>query len=673
MKLKRFQWVLLSFAFLQIQCSHSQRIDPSLNSQAKISVAENRDVAQASLTDWIEQLPPESTADFEDYLGLITPKVAKGMALPAANPRVKSNAERIAKYVSFIMFKYDELHFDKYYKSPKKDPITKKAVYLIKEETEAEKKTRIAKERKASLEGAAGILPRLFASSTQFILCRDLQDFECLEKTPEITPSKDYRVEDAAKKLGAPRKLSGTLDSALSWFFTEQILKDVATIDRKKTLVNELERVIKTDGKDGIYMALYGIDDIKGSMAGVYQTLLSKIKSGVDVKGVFDQEGFQEGVSLPQVFTYLRPTNEAKAKRWILADWPLEIQGQSIEGSAMSFQYNEGTQGLIHALAEGANDDTEARGRIEWKDNSIMHNKFFVLKNGENFSVWSGTANVARTCMGEDRNSNMGIYIKNNEIAKTFLDEFNEMYEYSLEDGSAKIVGADGPKFQHGRFHTDKTPNTHRYFVFDEGTPAPKDDTDVRVFFSPTDDAEHRVILPMLLSAQKGDILRISMFGARGIELVRAMELALARGAKVEVILDTPTGSAIQAWANVTGEAHLFEQNPYTDSDVKVSLMTNDKGPGEAWKQNHQKIGLLLKKTADGYRAEQFIIGSQNWSAAGNDTSDENVVSFRNREKGLKIGEAFNQHFTTLLWPNAKKSIHPAEGGGDDEEEASEN
>lgn len=46
-------------------------------------------------------------------------------------------------------------------------------------------------------------IQRLFISSTQFLDCLNLTDWECLEKTPTLKPRADFRI-DSQADLGAP-------------------------------------------------------------------------------------------------------------------------------------------------------------------------------------------------------------------------------------------------------------------------------------------------------------------------------------------------------------------------------------------------------------------------------------------------------------------------------------
>ena len=464
----------------------------------------------------------------------------------------------------------------------------------------------------------------------------------------------------------------------MDYYFNEQIFTPEDLYDPSKGVARILEDKIKSLGndpeKDGLFMAIYGMDDITktesalGSLNGVYSSLIEKINKGTPIFGVFDQTGAHPAANKPLIFSYVKPS-EDKLSRWILSPLNTQTVAKTLSSDLtnMNFQYNAGTQGLIKKLSENIKSEDEARGRIEWRNNGIMHNKFFIFKDNNKMSVWTGTANISRTCLGTERNSNLSVMIHNDDVAKSYLTEFNEMYTFQdpknvKPELTKDFVGPQDPKyFPRGRFHSAKRPNTKRYFKF------LKDQTDLRLYFSPTDDAEHRALLPMILSAQPGDKILISMFGAAGIEYSRAMQWAIARGVQIKVLVDSPTACGPGSWAGRTGDATLLELNPYRGlfpNVPQIEIRKNDKNAGETWKQTHQKIGLLLRKKQDGQlNAEYLTFGSQNWSQSGNDSNDENLIILRREVGPLKIGTDFQNHFENYLWP---KSLNiPAQGCSD--------
>ncbi len=623
MKTSRSLNLVLVLSIFLVQCTQAP-YKTTVHAGASRQVA-----ASAAAKDWLEELPGDA-ADFQQLVdSKLDPLVKKRKVRPEVAPQL---SKRLAKYMAFLLYNYAKI-------KPNAAPTDRDDL-------------------------ASKLLTRLFTSSTQFIMCPDLADFVCLEKVPPVEPTLPMRVEDPDKKLGDVMTVNQSLDESLEWYFTEQIMVPESNVDLSKTLANVLANKIRSEGQTSIYMALYGIDDIQKSMKPVYDALTEKIQAGVDVKAVFDEKGVDPKAPPGLLFTYVQPTNPADLKNWILTP----TVGDKTN---LSFQYNVGTQGLIHALSKDAKTDEDAKGRIEYKNDGIMHNKFFVFRNGNNFSVWTGTANVARTCMGSERNSNMGLFIKSTEVAMSFMDEFKEMYEFQAPNAARKadpkFRGRTNAFFPIGRFHSAKTPNTHRLFHFQ------KDNSDLKVYFSPTDDGEHRAILPMLLSAQPGDVIRISMFGAAGTEYVRALQYAASKGVKIEVLLDSPTAFGKSSWAGKpdASESTLLETNPY-DASATIALKKNARGDGQVWKQNHQKIGLLLRNVDGTLRPEQLIVGSQNWSSSGNDKNDENLIALRNDTKGLRVGTDFDNHFRTFLWSHAldinQPEAVPASGDDDDEE-----
>ena len=544
-------------------------------------------------------------------------------------------------------------------------------------------------------------LSDLLSSSTQFVICPDITDWACLEKAPVLTPGSAARVENPALKLGDPVQAGASLD--LEYFFTARWNSSDPEHDPKIAAIPRVlaptfaDRILR-DGRSSMDFAVYGIDDLAGSMKPVYDAIQSIDSQGSKIRAVIDQ---QEGagansflrrydasivngsvsITTPPslLFSYVLPAG-GDASHWILGrpDWMNQLMGASLlpiapptppkDNSALdaqwfmnaprrgadtmqnataavrvAFQY-DGSEALIRLLNRTATQDSEARARLEFPSQGIMHNKFAIL-GGD--SVWTGTTNIAQTCMGDEQNANMAVYIHNAAIAATFKKEFEEMWTFDpslhATDGKGQYVNAQGGKeLPVGHFHSKKTVNTPRYFVFD-------DKTEVSVHFSPTDDGEHRAILPMLLSAKQGDLIKVSMFGGGGLEYVRAFQLAASRGAKIQISLDSVTGSNGGGWIRDPKANLLDGKNPYDPSgassaNIEVRL--------SGWRGlNHHKTGVLLRNLGGGkYRAEEIILGSQNWSGEGNDTNDENMIAIRNRFQDVPAAAAFAKEFDEHIW-----------------------
>lgn len=477
---------------------------------------------------------------------------------------------------------------------------------------------------------------RLFISSTQFLDCSSMLDWECLEKTPAIKPTADFRIEQ--KDLTTPVNAGKSLD--MDVYFTEGWDGSA-----RSGLADRFAEKINLDADKTLSLAMYGIDDIKGSMSGVYEAIMDRARSKqTDVKAVVDVMGVERGGG-PWIFNYMMADNATQNV------FSVSKNLETPDGMHLTFQY-DGTPTFLREMNEGITTQEEARVHIEWPFAHIMHNKFAVLENdqGEK-SVWTGTANISKNCMGVEANANMSVYIRNNSIAEAYQDEFNLMYNFDKTiQVKSKIVMAesDVQPIIVGRFHRAKYPVSKRLFTFEDGTK-------VRVHFAPTDDAEHRVIIPMLMSAKAGDEIRISMFGGTGYEIVRAMQYAVAKGANIRIAFDRRLGHGLTSWIR-DAVLNVNMPNPYIGKvgtaspgiiSYRVSTWTG---------KNHYKAGTISRKLPNGaFRAEQIILGSQNWSSGGNDGNDENLVSIQNLKTDVKAAAMFNNEFDTRLWPKSKE------------------
>jgi phosphatidylserine/phosphatidylglycerophosphate/cardiolipin synthase-like enzyme len=535
--------------------------------------------------------------------------------------------------------------------------------------------------------GLSKVLRILMTSSTQFLFCSD-SDWECLEKAPIIPPNSAARQE-AASGLGDPVLISEPLN--MEYFFTKRWFQiELGLPQNEKTVAEIFAEKIKKFAVDGLYMAIYGIDEADGSMKPVFDAIASKVHSGIETQAVvdvtseaapnsflraydiyFDEDGqikVRKYTYGDLNFSYVKPEGSEHLWVWTRPAWMNTITGlnpklfgtRSNEAKdaawiakmpagknaiRMAFQYKDSMR-LVRMLNEGIKTNDEARARLEYPMRGIMHNKFAVMKDGDKYSVWSGTTNVADTCMGSENNANVAVLIHHTEVAKTFLAEFKEMFEF---DPKNVKLSDRVPTLLTGRFHSEKTVNTKRYFKFADGH-------EMRVHFSPTDDGEHRAILPMIRSSQPGDTLRISMFGSGGIEGVRALQSAVARGVNVLIVLDNLTGSGNFSWIKHS-EGNLMETNPYlTENSVPGDLeihLNNWDG------LNHHKTATLTKANGN---VEGMIIGSQNWSRAGNDTNDENMITIRRLGGSIKAGEDFNGVFEQYIRPLSLKIALDEEG-----------
>lgn len=514
-------------------------------------------------------------------------------------------------------------------------------------------------------------LLRLSKSSLAFLYC-DLDDWECIETTNIASPKSDFRSSGKGKEdiYGKGTKAGKSFN--VEYFFADHMRKD-RNAKPEDPMAKKLIKFIENT-KEELLMALYGVDD--GVME-IIDKILEKDKElttkyrEARVFGVFDSEpdlfkyNFTYENSIPKIieikkpllFSYVTPDNE---KDWVFGRpnnidklsqinttvWNklkkeadgnktaiqiLQQMATNSERLRVAFKYNK-TGELIKALNNGIESEETAVARIEMPmDGAIQHNKFLV---SDELSVWTGTTNVAGDCIGDELNSNIGIKINNSTIAKEFKSEFLEMFTFdpSLKLKVSFLANSEGGEFlPAGRFHLNKRPNTKRYFTFDDGT-------EVRVHFAPTDDAEHRVILPLLYSAKPGDRIRISMFGNSGNELTTAIRYAANNGARVEVLLDHISAAQKSSWTHPLNPSNICEAkafNPQKPKEGGISVITS----GATGSFNHMKVGIKNN--------EILIIGSQNWSLPGNDSNDENMVTIR-KSGGLPIIKDANSFFEKM-------------------------
>ena len=456
------------------------------------------------------------------------------------------------------------------------------------------------------------VVPRLFESSTQFLFCNNLENWQCLEKSPTLATLALYRTE-TSDDLGKPIKVEGPLN--LEYYFTKQWYKTHKVLQEgreekvpdKASTADVLGELLEKDWSR-VSMAIYGIDGI----------------------GEIDSKTKQKNYSMKRPFEAMSRHADIRAV--------VDVNSyKTEENSSHGVVYQYAPTKELYDILNKNQPEENFKLRHEYPASNIMHNKFFVFEKNKKRSVWTGTANISKNCMGDEDFANMSVYIDNDEVANSYLTEFDEMYNYADPDEvkAPQLVG---------RFHRNKRPNTKRYFVFEDGH-------ELRLHFSPTDDGEHRSIIPMILSARAGDVIRVSMFGSGGSEYVRALQYAAFKGATVKVFVDRDTSFQVSnSWINKKAVVKLQGPNPYGKVKGRLEIRHTNWGGGN---MNHHKSATLTRKNGKNYVAEVLILGSQNWSLAGNDDNDENMLTIRNF-KGVAAAQAFNEHFDRLIWPTGK-------------------
>jgi phosphatidylserine/phosphatidylglycerophosphate/cardiolipin synthase-like enzyme len=246
----------------------------------------------------------------------------------------------------------------------------------------------------------------------------------------------------------------------------------------------------------------------------------------------------------------------------------------------------------------------------EVRTSSIMHNKFVLV---DDRGVWTGSANISGTCMGSSYNANVSLWVDSPSLNRVFKREFEQM-------------------FSQKQFSSEKeTPSSPVKIVYRDGTEAIP-------LFSPQDDAIQNGIIPFLKASKSK--LDIAMFYLTEESIANEIVAAHRRGVKVRVIMDA-IGAANMASKHVN----------LRDAGIEVRV--------ENWG------GKMHMKSASS-DGKHLIIGSMNWTFAGNTRNDENTLIISKAPSlAQEYDEFFDKMWSTLRPQMRRPFIDPrAEGKG---------
>ena len=247
---------------------------------------------------------------------------------------------------------------------------------------------------------------------------------------------------------------------------------------------------------------------------------------------------------------------------------------------------------LVNALGEDkVRPDVNGNGSP--RTGSIMHNKFFVI---DDKTVWSGSTNISDTGTGVEYNANSSILIEAPALARLFKAEFEQMYTDRCYS-SCKEQNSEQPALK-----------------FSDGTVA-------SVFFAPQDSPQSSAIIPFIRKAKKN--LNIAIFFLTSKPIVDELIRAHKRGVKVKIIND--------ATAAGHRSSHLLA---LLDAGVDIRV--------ENWG------GKMHMKTATADHRHS-LIGSMNWSVAGNTKNDESVLVIENNRSLANELDDYFEHLWSSL------------------------
>ncbi len=221
----------------------------------------------------------------------------------------------------------------------------------------------------------------------------------------------------------------------------------------------------------------------------------------------------------------------------------------------------------------------------------IMHNKFFII-DGE--YVWTGSANISDTGTG-GYNANVVASIKSKYLADYYLIEFEQM-------------------FNDGSFHRSKK-KLRKQDIRTE-----IDGQTIELFFSPQGFSMYRGVIPLIQEAQES--IDISMFFLTHKNVSKELVAAKNRGVNVRVIIDAT--SATNGYS---------KHNYLRDNGIPVKV--------ENWGgKMHMKSAIIDSK--------HLIVGSMNWTSAGESKNDENTLIVRNALDANSYQEFFNELWISI-------------------------
>jgi phosphatidylserine/phosphatidylglycerophosphate/cardiolipin synthase-like enzyme len=260
------------------------------------------------------------------------------------------------------------------------------------------------------------------------------------------------------------------------------------------------------------------------------------------------------------------------------------------EGSSYEPKCNapEGFEGPVQCLAYDLGDRClmAAHASIEPLEggDSIMHDKFFVV---DGRWVWTGSTNVSDSCAG-GYNANLVTVIDSRRVATAYMRELDQMFEK-------------------GRFHrTKKSAGPLRVEL---------GDAEIEVLFSPQDTPIRERVRPLIRNAKES--IDIAIFFLTHKHIARDLIDAHLRGVKIRVIIDA-TGAT----------------NGYTKHELLREV-------GIPVKVEHWGGKMHMKSAV--FDGQTVITGSMNWTTAGDDGNDENVVIIHSKTHAAQYEKFFEQ------------------------------
>ena len=236
----------------------------------------------------------------------------------------------------------------------------------------------------------------------------------------------------------------------------------------------------------------------------------------------------------------------------------------------------------------------------------IMHNKFVVIDADITDSSWviTGATNWTNGQLFDDYNNL--ILIQDQSIARTYKLEFNEMW------GSDSLQ----PNANNALFGANKTDNTPHHFLVNGDA--------MEVYFSPSDNTTNKLIDAFQTA---NDELNFALLVFTQNDLGWALENVHNNSIIVQGIIEQ---------VNTTGSEYQY----LIDAGIDVRSHT---GVPHIM---HHKYAIIDQSLAS---SDPLVItGSHNWSAAAENSNDENTVFYYNQNIANQYYQEFIERYNEL-------------------------
>ncbi len=303
----------------------------------------------------------------------------------------------------------------------------------------------------------------------------------------------------------------------------------------------------------------------------ILESLIDAEKRGVVVRGVIDKDIFNKSYYTD---THLLEENLKNISSDYLVDKSTlkMLPKKAARDSVDKCERPEGHEGPLQCF--------EGKGYASKEDiqfqGDIMHNKYFII---DSRYVWTGSANISDSGIG-GYNANVVVILDSRFLADYYETEFEQMF---IEQ----------------KYHRKKDKLKKHKIEHDI------DNQNLNLFFSPQGYTMRRGVLPLIRSAENS--IDISMFFLTHKEISKELVNAYKRGVKIRIILDA------------TGAKNEYSKHHYL-RERGISLKVENWGG-----KMHMKAAVVDKK--------HMILGSMNWTIAGESKNDENTIIIKNSPK----------------------------------------